>query len=111
MKKWTGNNTQWPFVLYTLVGIISLYAIERLQSCFRLIPSILPASNPDLAFNTAISFNTNTNWQSYGGETTMSYLTQMLGLAVHNFLSAAAGMAIFVALMRGFVQTLSQNNR
>ena len=71
---------------------------------FPLIPRTWERFNPDLAFNTAISFNTNTNWQSYGGETTMSYLTQMLGLAVHNFLSAATGMAILVALIRGFVR-------
>ena len=58
---------------------------------------------PDLAFNTAVSFATNTNWQSYGGETTLSYLTQMLGLTVQNFVSAATGMAVLVALIRGFV--------
>ena len=78
--------------------------LERLQSVLPLNPQHLGAVQPDLAFNTAISFNTNTNWQSYGGETTMSYLTQMLGLAVHNFLSAATGMAILVALIRGFVR-------
>ena len=91
-------------LLFTLVGIISLYALERLQSVLPLNPQNLGAVQPDLAFNTAISFNTNTNWQSYGGETTMSYLTQMLGLAVHNFLSAATGMAILVAMIRGFVR-------
>ncbi len=81
-----------------------LYALQRLQSILPLNPQDLGAVKPDLAFNTAISFNTNTNWQSYGGETTMSYLTQMLGLAVHNFLSAATGMAILMALIRGFVR-------
>ncbi len=91
-------------LLFTLVGIVSLYLLERLQSFLPLNPQHLATVKPDLAFNTAISFNTNTNWQSYGGETTMSYLTQMLGLAVHNFLSAAAGMAILVALVRGFVR-------
>jgi len=91
-------------LLFTLVGIISLYAIERLQAVLPLNPQHLTAVQPDLAFNTSISFNTNTNWQSYGGETTMSYLTQMLGLAVHNFLSAAVGMVVLLALIRGFVR-------
>ena len=91
-------------LLFTLVGIVTLYALERLQSVLPLNPQHLGAVKQDLAFNTAISFNTNTNWQSYGGETTMSYLTQMLGLAVHNFLSAATGMAILVALVRGFMR-------
>src|SRR5208283_4350303 len=91
-------------LLFTLVGIISLYAIERLQGILPLNPQHLTAVQPDLAFNTSISFNTNTNWQSYGGETTMSYLTQMLGLAVHNFLSAAVGMVVLLALIRGFVR-------
>jgi len=91
-------------LLFTLVGIISLYLLQRLQSVLPLNPQSLGAVQPDLAFNTAISFNTNTNWQSYGGETTMSYLTQMLGLTVHNFLSAATGMAILVAMIRGFVR-------
>ena len=63
---------------------------------------------PDLAFNTAVSFATNTNWQSYGGETTMSYLTQMLGLTVQNFVSAATGMAVLVALIRGFARRNAQ---
>jgi len=89
---------------FALVGIIMLYALQRLQSILPLNPQHLGAVKPDLAFNTAISFNTNTNWQSYGGEATMSYLTQMLGLAVHNFLSAATGMAILMALVRGFVR-------
>lgn len=92
------------FILFTIVGIIALYALERLQSVLPLNPQNLGAVHPDLAFNTAVSFNTNTNWQSYGGETTMSYLTQMLGLAVHNFLSAATGIAILVALTRGFIR-------
>ncbi len=61
----------------------------------------LPATTPDLAFNTAVSFTSNTNWQAYGGETTLSYLTQMLGMTVQNFVSAATGMAVLVALIRG----------
>ena len=65
-------------------------------------PQGLAAVAPDLAFNTAVSFVTNTNWQSYGGETTMSYLAQMAGLTVHNFVSAATGIALAIALIRGF---------
>jgi len=91
-------------LLFTLVGILSLYALLRLQSVLPANPQHLGPVNPALDFNTSISFNTNTNWQNYGGETTMSYLSQMIGLAVHNFLSAAAGMAVLVALIRGFVR-------
>jgi K+-transporting ATPase ATPase A chain len=78
--------------------------LQRFQTHLPLNPLALPAVNPDLAFNTAISFATNTNWQSYGGETTLSYFTQMLGLTVQNFVSAATGMAILVAVIRGFIQ-------
>jgi K+-transporting ATPase ATPase A chain len=88
----------------TLFGLLTLYGLQRLQSVLPLNPSNLGAVSPGISFNTSVSFNTNTNWQSYGGETTMSYLTQMLGLAVHNFLSAAAGMSVLVALIRGFVR-------
>jgi K+-transporting ATPase ATPase A chain len=91
-------------LFFTLAGVISLYALERLQGLLPLNPQKMGAVSPGLALNTAISFNTNTNWQSYGGETTMSYLTQMLGMTVHNFLSAAVGMAILVALVRGFAR-------
>src|ERR1035437_7000624 len=91
-------------MLFTLVGVLSLYALERLQAVLPLNPQKLGAVPSDLSFNTAISFNTNTNWQSYGGESTMSYLTQMLGLAVHNFLSAAAGIAVLIDVIRGFVR-------
>jgi potassium-transporting ATPase potassium-binding subunit len=91
-------------LVFTLFGIISLYALERLQSILPLNPQHLGAVPSDLAFNTAISFNTNTNWQSYSGETTLSYLTQMLGPAVHNFLSAAVGIAVLLALIRGFTR-------
>ena len=91
-------------LLFTLTGILSLYGLERLQGALPLNPQNLGAVNPDLAFNTAVSFNTNTNWQSYGGETTMSYLTQMLGLMVHQFLSAGVGIAVLLALIRGFVR-------
>ena len=91
-------------MFFALVGILTLYGLERLQSALPLNPQHLGAVKPGLAFNTSVSFNTNTNWQNYGGETTMSYLTQMLGLAVHNFLSAATGMAVLIALVRGFVR-------
>jgi K+-transporting ATPase ATPase A chain len=91
-------------LLFTVIGVILLYAIERLQGILPLNPQNLGAVNPGLAFNTAVSFNTNTNWQSYGGETTMSYLTQVLGLMVHQFLSAGVGIAVLLALIRGFVR-------
>jgi potassium-transporting ATPase potassium-binding subunit len=91
-------------VLFTVLGILTLYGLERLQGVLPLNPQGQGDVEPYLALNTSISFNTNTNWQSYGGETTMSYLTQMLGLAVHNFLSAAIGIAILLALIRGFVR-------
>jgi K+-transporting ATPase ATPase A chain len=95
-------------LMFSLVGLITLYGLQRLQSILPLNPQNLSAVAPDLSFNTTVSFNTNTNWQSYGGETTMSYLTQMIGLAVHNFLSAAIGMAVLIALIRGFVKHSAQ---
>jgi len=91
-------------LLFSLVGLLVLYGLQRLQSVLPLNPQHLEAVKPDLSFNTAASFTTNTNWQSYSGETTMSYLTQMLGLTVQNFLSAAAGMAVLAAVIRGFVR-------
>jgi len=91
-------------LLFNLVGLLLLYGLQRLQSALPLNPQDLGAVRPDTAFNTAVSFVTNTNWQSYSGETTMSYLVQMLGLTVQNFLSAATGMAILIALVRGFVR-------
>jgi potassium-transporting ATPase potassium-binding subunit len=95
-------------LLFSLVGLITLYGLQRLQAILPLNPQNLGAVAPDLSFNTSVSFNSNTNWQSYGGETTMSYLTQMVGLAVHNFLSAAIGMAVLIALIRGFVKHSAQ---
>lgn len=91
-------------LLFNLLGALAVFALQRLQADLPLNPQGLPAVSPDSAFNTAVSFATNTNWQGYGGETTMSYLTQMLGLTVQNFLSAATGMAVLVALIRGFVR-------
>jgi K+-transporting ATPase ATPase A chain len=91
-------------LLFNLAGLLLVYILQRIQSVLPLNPQNLGAVQPDLAFNTAVSFATNTNWQSYSGETTMSYLTQMAGLTVQNFLSAATGMAILVALVRGFMR-------
>ena len=91
-------------ILFSFGGFILLYALLRFQDVLPLNPENLPAISPDLAFNTAVSFVTNTNWQSYGGESTMSYFSQMVGLTVQNFISAAIGMAVLVALIRGFAR-------
>ena len=91
-------------ILFKLAFLFLLYAIMRLQDILPLNPQNFSAVSPDLAFNTAVSFITNTNWQSYGGESTMSYLTQMMGLSVQNFVSAAQGMAVLVAVIRGFTR-------
>ncbi|MGH2541957.1 MAG: potassium-transporting ATPase subunit KdpA [Ardenticatenaceae bacterium] len=88
-------------LLFNAVGVLFLYALQRLQGDLPLNPQAFPAVTPDSSFNTASSFASNTNWQGYGGETTMSYLTQMVGLTVQNFVSAASGMATLVALIRG----------
>jgi K+-transporting ATPase ATPase A chain len=89
---------------FNLLGFLGVYALQRLQAWLPLNPAALSAITPDSAFNTAVSFATNTNWQGYGGEATMSYLTQMLALTVQNFVSAASGMAVLIALIRGFVR-------
>jgi K+-transporting ATPase ATPase A chain len=91
-------------LLANLLGVLAVYALQRLQGVLPLNPQGFGAVSPDSSFNTAVSFATNTNWQGYAGEATMSYLTQMLGLAVQNFLSAASGMAVLIALIRGFVR-------
>src|SRR5262249_37506540 len=80
-------------LMFNLLGLLAVYALQRLQGGLPLNPQGLGAVSPDSSFNTAVSFATNTNWQGYGGETTMSYLSQMLGLTVQNFVSASAGMA------------------
>jgi K+-transporting ATPase ATPase A chain len=90
-------------LIFNLLGVVVVYALQRLQADLPFNPDGMAGTTADLAFNTAVSFATNTNWQSYGGESTMSYLTQMLGLTVQNFLSAATGMAVLIALARGFV--------
>ena len=92
-------------IVFSVAGFLSLYALQRLQNFLPLNPRGFDAVAPDLAFNTSSSFITNTNWQNYGGETTMSHLTQMLGLTVHNFLSAATGLAMAFALVRGFARS------
>ena len=89
-------------VVFNTVGFVVVYALQRLQAGLPLNPAGMAAVSADSAFNTAVSFVTNTNWQGYGGEATMSYLTQMLALAVQNFLSAATGIVVVVALVRGF---------
>jgi len=91
-------------LLFSLIGALVLYALQRLQTWLPLNPRQLPNVSPDSAFNTALSFVTNTNWQGYAGEATMSHLTQMLGLAVQNFLSAATGIVVVVAMIRGFAR-------
>jgi potassium-transporting ATPase potassium-binding subunit len=103
----------WPqyalaLLLFNAAGLLVVYLLQRLQAWLPLNPDNQAAVPPALAFNTAVSFVSNTNWQFYGGETTLSYLTQLLGLAVQNFLSAATGLAVLVALIRGLSR---QNSR
>jgi len=92
------------FMVFSIAGLFMTYTFQRLQAILPLNPAGLAAVPPDLAFNTAASFATNTNWQSYGGETTMSYLTQMAALTKENFISAAAGMAVLAAFIRGLAR-------
>jgi K+-transporting ATPase ATPase A chain len=89
---------------FNMVGLLAVYGLQRLQGVLPLNPQGMGAVSPDSSFNTAASFATNTNWQDYGGESTLSYLTQMLALTVQNFVSAASGMATMVALVRGFAR-------
>lgn len=91
-------------LLFNLLGFLAVYAVQRLQAVLPLNPQGLATVTPDSAFNTAVSFTSNTNWQGYSGELTMSYLTQMLALTVQNFVSAATGMAVLIALIRGLVR-------
>jgi len=95
-------------LIFNAVGLLFVYALQRFQGFLPLNTQGLGAVSPDSSFNTAVSFATNTNWQGYGGETTMSYLTQMLGLTVQNFLSAATGMAVLIAMIRGIVRHTSE---
>jgi K+-transporting ATPase ATPase A chain len=102
--------TQYALALlwFSLLGALAVYALQRLQVWLPLNPQGFAAVTPDSSFNTALSFVTNTNWQGYVGESTMSYLTQMLGLSVQNFFSAASGMAVLIALVRGFARHTTQ---
>ncbi len=94
-------------LVFNCVGFLFLYALQRAQAVLPMNPQGLAAVTPDLAFNTSVSFASNTNWQSYAGETTLGYFVQMLGLTVQNFVSAATGMAVLVALIRGLTRKLS----
>lgn len=95
-------------LLFSVSGMVFVYVLQRIQGWLPLNPQGFGPVTPDSSFNTAASFATNTNWQGYGGETTMSYLTQMLGLTVQNFVSAAAGMAVLIALIRGIARRTAQ---
>src|SRR5450755_996963 len=91
-------------LLFNVLGAVIVYGLQRLQLFLPLNPQKFAAVSPDSSFNTAVSFITNTNWQGYSGESTMGYLVQMAGLAVQNFLSAATGIAVAVAVIRGFAR-------
>lgn len=96
-------------LLFNGLGVLAVYALQRFQLWLPLNPQQFANVSPDSSFNTAISFATNTNWQGYAGETTMSYLTQMLALTVQNFLSAATGIVVAIALIRGFARHTVQS--
>ncbi|MFO1384792.1 MAG: potassium-transporting ATPase subunit KdpA [Chitinivorax sp.] len=102
------KNYALALLLFNVLGVLALYALQRTQQWLPLNSQQFGAVSPDSSFNTAISFVTNTNWQGYGGESTMGYLVQMLGLAVQNFLSAATGIAVAIALIRGFARHSSK---
>ena len=101
-QSWIGYGL--AMLTFSLAGFLALYALQRLQAVLPFNPQNFDPVSPDLAFNTSVSFVTNTNWQSYMPETTMSYLTQMAGLTMHNFVSAATGIALAIALIRGFAR-------
>jgi len=102
--------TEYAFamLLFSVVSMLLLYLMQRGQGALPLNPQKFGAVPPPLAFNTAVSFTTNTNWQNYSGETTMAYLTQMAGLAYHNFTSAAVGIALAIAFIRGIARRQMQ---
>jgi K+-transporting ATPase ATPase A chain len=100
----TWRNYANAVLTFSLMSFVAVYGIQRAQGWLPLNPAALPSVSADSSFNTAVSFTTNTNWQGYGGESTMSYLTQMLALTVQNFVSAAVGMAVLIALVRGFTR-------
>ena len=105
-QHWTGY--AFGMLIFSFAGVVVLYALQRFQDVLPLNPQGIAPVEPGLAFNTAVSFVTNTNWQSYGGETTMGYLVQMAGLTVQNFASAAVGIALAIALVRGFARRSAQ---
>ena len=106
-QNWVGYAV--AMLIFSLAGFLSLYALMRFQALLPFNPAAQSTVEQGLAFNTAMSFDTNTNWQSYVPETTMSYLVQMAGLTVHNFVSAATGIALAVALVRGFARRSAQS--
>src|SRR5262245_18637073 len=108
-QRWTQYTAS--VLAFSIVCFIFTYLIQRLQGFLPLNPQAFGAAQttPDLSFNTAVSFKTNTNWQAYGGETTLSYFVQMAALTVQNFVSAAAGIAIAIALVRGFARQQSHS--
>ena len=101
-QHWTAYTA--AMLMFSLAGLLVLYGLQRLQYYLPLNPQKFSGVAPDLAFNTASSFTTNTNWQAYSGESTMSYLVQMAGLAFHNFVSAATGIALAIAFIRGIAR-------
>src|SRR5579883_1631119 len=101
-QKWTGYVI--AMLIFSVVGMLLLYLVQRTQQWLPLNPQGMSNVEPGLAFNTAASFTTNTNWQNYSGETTMSYFTQMAGLAYHNFTSAAVGIVLAIAFIRGIAR-------
>jgi K+-transporting ATPase ATPase A chain len=103
------KNYLFAMLFFNLLGLLAVYALQRLQFYLPLNPQRFSAVTPQLAFNTATSFASNTNWQSYSGETTMSYFTQMMALTVQNFLSAATGMSLLMALIRGIAKYETTN--
>ncbi|MGK9164822.1 potassium-transporting ATPase subunit KdpA [Inquilinus limosus] len=105
-QHWTGY--AFGMLIFSLASVVALYALQRLQAVLPFNPQGMAGVEPGLAFNTAVSFTTNTNWQSYGGESTMGYLVQMAGLTVQNFASAAVGIALAIALVRGFARRSAQ---
>ena len=108
-KPMNWSHYAYALLAFNALGIFFVYAVQRMQDILPLNPAGMTATSPDLAFNTAVSFVTNTNWQSYVGEATMSYLTQMLALSVQNFFSAATGIAVVFALFRGFTGKSTQS--
>ena len=103
-QEMTWKRYAYALLIFNIIGILFLFVLQLIQNFLPLNPADMSGVRWDTALNTAISFTTNTNWQSYAGETTMSYLTQMLGMTVQNFLSASVGIAALLALIRGFTR-------